>query len=154
MTKVRVDKVAPSNKVNLKIYPLIKVNSSSHFYLLNTEFSKSVPRFWSPKPPPPPPPLKFSAFLTPKMDSLTPKTWEKSPNNIEIGPNFTYPVSRGLETGLAVLKVPHLLKLRSSYFFKHFLNTQFVPQVLKQVVKLSCKLALRWSMLKLGIFEI
>ena len=52
------------------------------------------------------------AFLTPKMDSLTPKTWEKSPNNIEIGPNFTYPVSRGLETGLAVAKAPHLIKLR------------------------------------------
>ena len=29
------------------------------------------------------------AFLTPKMGSLTPKTWVKSPYNIEIGPNFT-----------------------------------------------------------------
>ena len=61
--------------------------------------------------------------MTPKMDSLTPKTWEKSPNNIGIGPNFTYPVSRGLETGLAAPKMPHLLKLRRRYFLKHFLNT-------------------------------
>ena len=51
------------------------------------------------------------AFLTPKMDFLTPKTWEKSPNNIEIGPNFTYPVSKGLETGSAAAKAPHLIKL-------------------------------------------
>ena len=39
------------------------------------------------------------------VGSLTPKTREKSPNNIDIGPNFTYSVSRGLVTGLAVTKV-------------------------------------------------
>ena len=44
------------------------------------------------------------AFLTPKMDSLTPKTLEKSLNNIEIRPNFTCPVSRGLVMDLAALK--------------------------------------------------
>ena len=44
-------------------------------------------------------PFNFTLFLTPKMDSLTPKTWAKSLNNIEIGPNFIYPVFRGLETG-------------------------------------------------------
>ena len=34
------------------------------------------------------------------MDTLTPKTWEKSPNNKEIRLNLSYPVSRGLVTGL------------------------------------------------------
>ena len=37
--------------------------------------------------------------------SLTQKTWEKSPNNIEIRPNLTYSVSRDLETGLVVPKL-------------------------------------------------
>ena len=36
-------------------------------------------------------------FLTPNMDSLTPKTCEISPNNISIRPNLTNYVSRGLE---------------------------------------------------------
>ena len=49
---------------------------------------------------------------------------------------MTYSVSRGLVTGLEVLKVPHLLKLYR-YQFKTKFNTQFVPQVLKQGVNLS-----------------
>ena len=68
------------------------------------------------------------------------KTWERVPNNIEIRPNFTYPVSRGLETGLAAAKAPHLIKLLFNTFLHLFLNKnlseknqEFVPQVLKQV---------------------
>ena len=70
--------------------------------------------------------LHIFAFLTPKMDSLTLKIWGKCPNNIEIGPNFTYPVSRGLVTGLA------------APFLNTFLHHKPVPQVLKKVVNLSC----------------
>ena len=63
------------------------------------------------------------AFLTPKMASLTPKTWEKSPYNKEKGPNFTYPVSRGLETGLVGPKAPHLiLHIKKNIFTTVFLD--------------------------------
>ena len=64
--------------------------------------------------------------------------------NKEIGPNFTYPVSRGLETGLAAPKVPHLIFTPFKKIFSHsFLHLSkktncLVPQVLKQVVNLSC----------------
>ena len=61
-----------------------------------------------------------------KMYSLTPKTWEKSPNNIEIGPNFTYPVSRGLVTGLAAPKAPLSLCLHRFlhlFLFLHHFRT-------------------------------
>ena len=59
----------------------------------------------------------------------------------EIGPNFTYPVSRGLETGLAAAKAPYLIKLHFCTFLKKNLSEktqEFVPQVLKLVVNLSC----------------
>ena len=60
------------------------------------------------------------AFCTPKMDSLTLKTWEKSPNNTEIKPNLSYSVSRGFNKCLAALSFnftvvfPLKLKLISS----------------------------------------
>ena len=47
------------------------------------------------------------------MDSLTLITCEKSPNKIEIRPDLTYSVCRGLLTGLAATKVPLVLKILS-----------------------------------------
>ena len=43
--------------------------------------------------------IHIFVFLTPNMDSLTPKTCKMSPNNISIRPNLTNSVSRGLEDG-------------------------------------------------------
>ena len=82
------------------------------FYLWNTglltEFSKSALRFWGTPPPPLKPILKFfTKLVLHRKRSFKP--WEKSPNNIENGQNFTYPVLRGLITGLAVLKAPLVL---------------------------------------------
>ena len=51
-------------------------------------------------------PGSYFCFFTPKMDFYTQKTWEKSPNNREIGSNLTYPVLIGFVTGLVVPKVP------------------------------------------------
>ena len=79
-------------------------------------------------------------LFTPKMHSLTLKTWEKSSSNIEIRPNLSYSVSRGLVTGLAVPKAPHLI-MPCTKSTLHPLptpqNNEPVPQALKQVVNLS-----------------
>ena len=66
--------------------------------------------------------------------------------HIEIGPNFTYPVSRGLETGLAAPRtlMKYFLKClhHSLHLFWHLSkkNHSFVPQFLKQVVSLFCSI--------------
>ena len=61
--------------------------------------------------------------------------------NTEIRPNLTYSVSRGLVTGLAVPKAPHLI-MPCTKSTLHPLptpqNNEPVPQALKQVVNLSC----------------
>ena len=85
--------------------------------------------------------LYIFAFLTTKMDTLNPKTWEKSPNNIEIRPNLTYIVSRGIGNrfGSAEGSVPNCALFLTPVFliisflgkFLKLLNkTQgYVPQV-------------------------
>ena len=57
---------------------------------------------------------------------MTPKTWEKSPNNIVIRPNLPYYVSSGLITGLVVPKAPHPIKLTFCAVFAPFLNSLII----------------------------
>ena len=73
-----------------------------------------------------------------------PKTWEKSPNHIKIRPNLTYSVPRVLVTGLAVPKVPQLIKLRRRQFFVctvfcTFLNLCEKPTICSTCLETGCK---------------
>ena len=78
------------------------------------------------------------------MESLTPKTWEKSTNNIEIGQNVPYPYSRGLVTGLvtglAVPKAPHLIITPFEKIFSHnFLHLSKKPKACSTGLETGCK---------------
>ena len=99
----------PPPKIHLEIFReacFTFFSKNVHFECLFWTFASKIHIFFPPK------------FLSSNFYLII--CLKKSKNNIEIRPNFTYSVSRDLETGSAVPKALHLLKLWCRYFFFYF----------------------------------
>ena len=75
--------------------------------------------------------FNFVCFSDPKNELFYNKNMGKESKSIKIRPYLSYYVYRGLETGLAVPKAPHIMKLTFCTVFKLFENDPFLKPFFK-----------------------